>query len=135
MSSWDQANRGEKLGLIWRNRKKICQIINDYLYFLFFLLIILCFYIATNFLSLSLFKNLFEQLFLYSGNLTVYEEIHLVPCLNPDGYTSGSRHNANDEDLNRGFPGWKDVGKSRLFLKILLKSSYKIFNLLISGYL
>jgi hypothetical protein len=23
MSSWDQANRGEKLGLIWRNRKKI----------------------------------------------------------------------------------------------------------------
>jgi hypothetical protein len=32
MSSWDQANRGEKLGLVWRNRKKISQIINDYLY-------------------------------------------------------------------------------------------------------
>ncbi len=41
MSSWDQANRGEKLGLVWRNRKKISQIINDYLYLPFFLLIIL----------------------------------------------------------------------------------------------
>jgi hypothetical protein len=41
MSSWDQANRGEKLGLIWRNRKKISQIINNYLYLPFFLLIIL----------------------------------------------------------------------------------------------
>jgi hypothetical protein len=40
--SWDQANRGKKLGLVWRNRKKISQIINDYLYLLFFLLIILC---------------------------------------------------------------------------------------------
>jgi hypothetical protein len=42
MSSWDQANRGQKLGLVWRNRKKISQIINDYLYLPFFLLIILC---------------------------------------------------------------------------------------------
>jgi hypothetical protein len=50
-----------------------------------------------------------------------------VPCLNPDGYTSGSRHNSNDEDLNRGFPGWKDVGKSRFFFNILLKSWSKIF--------
>jgi hypothetical protein len=41
MSSWDQASRGEKLGLVWRNRKKISQIINDYLYLPFFLLIIL----------------------------------------------------------------------------------------------
>ncbi len=41
MSSWDQANRREKLGLVWRNRKKISQIINDYLYLPFFLLIIL----------------------------------------------------------------------------------------------
>jgi hypothetical protein len=40
-SSWDQANRGEKLGLVWRNRKKISQIINDCLYLPFFLLIIL----------------------------------------------------------------------------------------------
>jgi hypothetical protein len=41
MSSFDQANRGEKLGLVWRNRKKSSQIINDYLYLPFFLLIIL----------------------------------------------------------------------------------------------
>jgi hypothetical protein len=41
MFSWDQANRGEELSLVWRNRKKICLIINDYLYFSFFLLIIL----------------------------------------------------------------------------------------------
>ncbi len=31
---------GEKLGLVWRNRKKISQIINDYLYLPFFLLFI-----------------------------------------------------------------------------------------------
>jgi hypothetical protein len=42
MSSRDQASRGQKLGLVWRNRKKISQIINDYLYLPFFLLIILC---------------------------------------------------------------------------------------------
>jgi hypothetical protein len=41
-SNWDQANRGEKLGLVWRNRKKISQIINDYLYLPFFLLVIFC---------------------------------------------------------------------------------------------
>ncbi len=40
-STWGQANREEKLGLVWRNRKKISQIINDYLYLRFFLLIIL----------------------------------------------------------------------------------------------
>ncbi len=39
---WDQANRWKKLGLVWRNRKKISQIINAYLYLPFFLLIILC---------------------------------------------------------------------------------------------
>ncbi len=32
----------EKLGLVWRNRKKISQIIKDYLYLPFFLLFILC---------------------------------------------------------------------------------------------
>ncbi len=41
MSSWDKTNRGEKLGLVWRNRKNISQIINDYLCLPFFLLIIL----------------------------------------------------------------------------------------------
>jgi hypothetical protein len=38
MSSWDQANRGEKLGLVWRNRKEISQTIKVYLYLPFFLL-------------------------------------------------------------------------------------------------
>jgi len=40
-SNWDQANRRQKLGLVWRIRKKISQIIKDYFYLLFFLLIIL----------------------------------------------------------------------------------------------
>jgi hypothetical protein len=39
--SWDQANRRQNLGLVWRNRKKISQIIKDYFYIPFFLLIIL----------------------------------------------------------------------------------------------
>jgi hypothetical protein len=38
----DQANRWPKLGLVWRNRKKISLIVNDYLYLPFFLFIILC---------------------------------------------------------------------------------------------
>ncbi len=37
----DQANRRQKLGWVWRNRKKISQIINDYIYLPFFLLFIL----------------------------------------------------------------------------------------------
>ncbi len=36
----DQANGGQKLGSVWRNRKKISQIIND-IYLPFFLLFIL----------------------------------------------------------------------------------------------
>ncbi len=40
-SRWDQANRRQKLGLVWRIRKKISQIIKDYFYLPFFLLIIL----------------------------------------------------------------------------------------------
>jgi hypothetical protein len=38
---WDQANIRQKLGLVWRNRKKISQIIKGYFYLPFFLLIIL----------------------------------------------------------------------------------------------
>ena len=38
-ASWDQAKRRQKLGLVWRNRKKINQIINDYIYLSFFFLI------------------------------------------------------------------------------------------------
>jgi hypothetical protein len=40
-SSWNQANIRQKLGLVWRNRKKISQITKDYFYLPFFLLIIL----------------------------------------------------------------------------------------------
>ncbi len=40
-SIWDLANRRQKLGLVWRIRKKISQIIKDYFYLPFFLLIIL----------------------------------------------------------------------------------------------
>jgi hypothetical protein len=40
-SSWDQANIWKKISLVWRNRKKISQIIKDYFYLPFFLLIIL----------------------------------------------------------------------------------------------
>ncbi len=38
----DQAYIRQKLGLVWRNRKKINQIIKDYFYLPFFLLIISC---------------------------------------------------------------------------------------------
>jgi hypothetical protein len=41
-SSWDQAKIRQKLGLVWRNRKKISQIIKDYFYLPLFLFIILC---------------------------------------------------------------------------------------------
>jgi hypothetical protein len=49
-SSWDQANRRQKLGLVWKIRKKISQIIKDYFYLPFFLLIILCFSITHHML-------------------------------------------------------------------------------------
>jgi hypothetical protein len=41
--SWDQANIRQKLGLVLIHRKKISQIIKDYFYLPFSLLIILCF--------------------------------------------------------------------------------------------
>ncbi len=40
-SSWDQANIWQKLGLVWRNKKKINQIIKNYFYLSFLFLIIL----------------------------------------------------------------------------------------------
>jgi hypothetical protein len=40
-SSWDQANRRQNLGLVWRKRQKISQIMKDYFCLPFFLLIIL----------------------------------------------------------------------------------------------
>jgi hypothetical protein len=36
-SSWDETNIRQKLGLVWRNRKKISQIIKDNFYLPFFL--------------------------------------------------------------------------------------------------
>ncbi len=42
------ANRRQNLGLVWRNRKKISQIINNYLCLTFFLLIILCSRVTTQ---------------------------------------------------------------------------------------
>jgi hypothetical protein len=41
LGSRDQANRWQKLGLVWRNIKKISQIINANLFLPFFLVIIL----------------------------------------------------------------------------------------------
>ncbi len=41
-SSWGQANGRQKLGLVWKNRKKISKIFKDYFYLPFFLLLILC---------------------------------------------------------------------------------------------
>lgn len=35
-------------------------------------------------------------------------DIWLVPTMNPDGYESNSRYNANGFDLNRNFPDWYD---------------------------
>ena len=36
-------------------------------------------------------------------------DIHLVPSINPDGCEAGTRNNAHDKDLNREFPGWRDL--------------------------
>jgi hypothetical protein len=67
MSSLDHANRGEKLGLVWRNRKKISQIIKDYLYLPFFLLIILIILFRfeanlSEYGSYSLHKRMFQYI-------------------------------------------------------------------------
>ncbi len=37
-------------------------------------------------------------------NLVDHYEIHIVPCLNPDGLVAGTRRNAHNMDLNRNFP-------------------------------
>jgi hypothetical protein len=37
-------------------------------------------------------------------NLVDNYEIHIIPCLNPDGLVAGVRRNAHNVDLNRNFP-------------------------------
>lgn len=41
-------------------------------------------------------------------NIVDEVEIWIMPMMNPDGNTAGSRYNANGEDLNRNFPDWVD---------------------------
>ncbi len=66
-----QANRRQKPGLVWRNRKKISQIIKDYFYLPFFLLFILC-------VSPTLHFILFERLSLWGkvslSGMTIWRE-------------------------------------------------------------
>jgi len=46
-------------------------------------------------------------------------EIHIVPTMNPDGFekttlfSQSVRHNANNKDLNRAFPTWRELGENR----------------------
>jgi hypothetical protein len=63
-SSWDQANIRQKLGLVWRNRKKISQIIKDYFYLPFFLFIILWLGLIRN-LPLTLQQQLRMMLLMW----------------------------------------------------------------------
>ena len=41
-------------------------------------------------------------------------EIHLLFSMNPDGFVLKTRNNANDKDLNRGFPDWGDLGREQI---------------------
>jgi len=51
-----------------------------------------------------------------------HTEVHLLPSINPDGNAATSRHNSHDIDLNRSFPGWRDLGLSR---QAMLKGGYE----------
>ena len=44
-------------------------------------------------------------------------QLWILPCLNPDGYTVNKRTNANSVDLNRNFPtkNWKLTEKNEFF--------------------
>lgn len=44
-------------------------------------------------------------------------KIYIIPCLNPDGYLSKTRTNANGVDLNRNFPtqNWELTEKNEFF--------------------
>ena len=76
------------------------------------LMIALTEYLAMNYGNLDSVTELLDSV-----------EIHIVPTLNPDGFETKSffvdsvRENANGVDLNRAFPTWKDLGKSKDELK------------------
>ena len=63
-------------------------------------------------LLLALARALCEQYGQDSAitNLLRTVEIHLLPSMNPDGYVLKTRNDANDKDLNRGFPDWGHLG-------------------------
>lgn len=65
-------------------------------------------------LLLYLARALAEQHGLDSGVTSLLQntEIHILPSLNVDGYILKTRNNANDRDLNRGFPDWADLGRT-----------------------
>ena len=61
-------------------------------------------------LCVPLLLNLIEHLLMNYGSdpeitaLVDNREIFIMPLMNPDGYVSGSRYNAQGRDLNRDFP-------------------------------
>ncbi len=87
------ANRGQKLGLVWRNRKKISQIINDYLCLPFFFLIILC---------LGTFQ--FGNTILSGTGRTKNSDTRIIPVPESDRYRT--------EMTNAGIPMPAGIGLS-----------------------
>ncbi len=65
-------------------------------------------------LCVPLLLNLIEHLLMNYGSdpaitaLVDNREIFIMPLMNPDGYVSGSRYNAQGRDLNRDFPDFVD---------------------------
>lgn len=50
--------------------------------------------------------------------------LHILPSMNPDGYSMRSRGNANNIDLNRDFPDQVLSSLHHLFLGEALVTSY-----------
>jgi murein tripeptide amidase MpaA len=63
-------------------------------------------------LLLALARALCEQFGHDTAITNILEtvEIHFLFSMNPDGFVLKTRNNANDKDLNRGFPDWADLG-------------------------